>query len=83
MLTGTKAWITHAGVADFYTLMVRTSDAGGRGISCLLADAATPGMTAAPLEHKMGLTGSPTAQLLLDGARVPVGRPDRARRATG
>ena len=41
VLTGTKAWITHAGVADFYTLMVRTSDAGGRGISCLLASRAT------------------------------------------
>ena len=74
VLTGTKAWITHAGVADFYTLMVRTSDAGGRGISCLLAEADTKGLTAAPVEHKMGLTGSPTAQLLLDGARVPVRR---------
>jgi alkylation response protein AidB-like acyl-CoA dehydrogenase len=74
VLTGTKAWITHAGVADFYTLMVRTSDTGGRGISCLLADADTKGMAAAPVEHKMGLTGSPTAQLLLEGARVPVKR---------
>jgi alkylation response protein AidB-like acyl-CoA dehydrogenase len=74
VLTGTKAWITHAGVADFYTLMVRTSDAGGRGISCLLAEASTQGLSAAPVEHKMGLTGSPTAQLLLEGARVPVKR---------
>ncbi|HEX3712076.1 MAG TPA: acyl-CoA dehydrogenase family protein [Trebonia sp.] len=74
VVTGTKAWITHAGVADFYTIMVRTSDDGGRGISCLLAEAATPGLTAAPVEHKMGLTGSPTAQLLLEGARVPAGR---------
>jgi len=74
VVTGTKAWITHAGVADFYTMMVRTSDDGGRGISCLLADAATTGMSVAPLEHKMGLTGSPTAQLLFDGARVPAGR---------
>jgi alkylation response protein AidB-like acyl-CoA dehydrogenase len=74
VVTGTKAWISHAGVADFYTTMVRTSDDGGRGISCLLADAATPGMFVAPLEHKMGLTGSPTAQLLFDGARVPARR---------
>ena len=74
VLTGTKAWITHAGVADFYTLMVRTGDAGGRGISCLLAAAGTPGVAAAPVEHKMGLTGSPTAQLLLEGARVPASR---------
>ena len=74
-VTGTKAWITHAGVADFYLLMVRTSDEdGSRGISALLADAATPGLEPGPLEHKMGLTGSPTAQLRLDGARVPVTR---------
>jgi alkylation response protein AidB-like acyl-CoA dehydrogenase len=74
VLHGTKAWITHAGVADYYTLMVRTSDDGSRGITCLLADAATPGITAAQPEHKMGLTGSPTAQLHLDGARVAVRR---------
>ena len=75
LVTGTKAWITHAGVADFYLLMVRTSEAdGSRGISALLADAATPGLEPGPLEHKMGLTGSPTAQLRLDGARVPVSR---------
>ena len=70
MLTGTKAWITHAGVADFYTLMVRTSDAGGRGISCLLAERRHEGNgSAAPVEHKMGLTGSPTAQLAASRAR--------------
>ncbi len=74
VVTGTKAWITHAGQADFYTLMVRTSDDGGRGITCLLADAATDGLVAGTLEHKMGLTGSPTAQLRLEGARVPAAR---------
>jgi alkylation response protein AidB-like acyl-CoA dehydrogenase len=74
VVTGAKAWITHAGVADFYTMMVRTGDAGSRGVSCLLADAATPGLTVAPLEHKMGLTGSPTAQLVLDGARISADR---------
>ena len=74
LVSGTKAWITHAGQADFYTLMVRTSDDRSRGVSCLLADASTPGLTAAAPEHKMGLTGSPTAQLLLDQARVPVRR---------
>ncbi|MGP7998953.1 MAG: acyl-CoA dehydrogenase family protein [Streptosporangiaceae bacterium] len=74
VVSGTKAWITHAGVADFYALMVRTSDDGRRGISCLLADAATPGLQPGPLEHKMGLTGSPTAQLRLDAARVPASR---------
>jgi alkylation response protein AidB-like acyl-CoA dehydrogenase len=74
LVTGTKAWITHAGVADFVALMVRTSDDRSHGVTCLLAEAATPGLTVAPLEHKMGLTGSPTAQLLLAEARVPVAR---------
>jgi alkylation response protein AidB-like acyl-CoA dehydrogenase len=74
VVTGTKAWITHAGVADFYTIMVRTSDDGGHGISCLLADADTPGLTTDPPEHKMGMTGSPTAQVRLEGARIAVER---------
>ncbi|MET7994797.1 acyl-CoA dehydrogenase family protein [Amycolatopsis sp. NPDC005232] len=74
VVNGTKAWITHAGAADFYTTMVRTSDDGGHGISCLLVDAATAGLSAAPRERKMGLTGSPTAQMIFDNARVPVSR---------
>ena len=78
-VTGTKAWITHAGVADFYNLLVRTGEAGPRGISCLFAPADTPGLSVATPEHKMGMSASPTAQVLLDDARVPaenlVGRP--------
>ncbi|HET7900085.1 MAG TPA: acyl-CoA dehydrogenase family protein, partial [Candidatus Nanopelagicales bacterium] len=74
VVTGTKAWITHGGVADFYNLMVRTSDDGARGISCLLADAETPGLSSAPPERKMGAKASRTAQVLLDGARVPSDR---------
>jgi alkylation response protein AidB-like acyl-CoA dehydrogenase len=71
VVDGTKAWITHAGVADFYTTMVRT---GPDEISCLLVDGATEGLSAAPRERKMGLTGSPTAQMIFDGARVPAER---------
>ncbi|MGW4483191.1 acyl-CoA dehydrogenase family protein [Amycolatopsis sp. NPDC004368] len=74
VINGTKAWITHAGVADFYTTMVRTSDDGGHGISCLLVDSSTPGLSAAPRERKMGLTGSPTAQMIFDNAAVPADR---------
>jgi alkylation response protein AidB-like acyl-CoA dehydrogenase len=70
-VTGTKAWITHAGVADFYNLMVRTGGEGAKGISCLVTPAATPGMSIATPEHKMGMMASPTAQVVLDGARVP------------
>ncbi|OLE25207.1 MAG: acyl-CoA dehydrogenase [Catenulispora sp. 13_1_20CM_3_70_7] len=71
---GTKAWITHSGHADFYTLMVRTSDDGAKGISALLAEAGTPGMSFGKPENKMGMRGSVTAQVLLDGARVPAER---------
>ncbi|GDY30149.1 acyl-CoA dehydrogenase family protein [Gandjariella thermophila] len=74
LVTGTKAWTTHGGVADFYTVMVRTSDDGARGITCLLVDGGTPGISAAPPERKMGLTGSVTAQVHFDGVRVPVAR---------
>ena len=70
VVNGTKAWITHGGVADFYNLMVRTSDDGARGISCLLADADTPGLSGAAPERKMGAKGSRTAQVILDAARV-------------
>ena len=69
-VTGTKAWITHAGVADFYNLMVRTAEPGPKGISCLVTDAQTPGLSIAPPEHKMGMNASPTAQVILDDARV-------------
>jgi alkylation response protein AidB-like acyl-CoA dehydrogenase len=74
VVNGVKAWITHGGVADFYNLMVRTDDDGPRGISCLLAAAATPGLSAAPPEKKMGMRSSPTAQIRLDDARVDADR---------
>ncbi|GAA2969575.1 acyl-CoA dehydrogenase family protein [Actinokineospora diospyrosa] len=74
VVNGTKAWITHGGQADFYTTMVRTSDDGGRGISCLLVEAGTPGLGFAAPEKKMGLTGSTTTQVLFEGARVGADR---------
>jgi alkylation response protein AidB-like acyl-CoA dehydrogenase len=74
VVDGRKAWITHAGEADFYAVMVRTGGPGPRGISCLLMDADTPGLSAAPPEHKMGANASTTAQVVLDGARVPADR---------
>jgi alkylation response protein AidB-like acyl-CoA dehydrogenase len=74
VVNGVKAWITHGGVADFYTTMVRTSPDGGHGISCLLVDAATPDLTAATPERKMGLTGSPTTQMIFSDAVVPADR---------
>jgi alkylation response protein AidB-like acyl-CoA dehydrogenase len=74
VVTGTKAWITHAGKADFYNIFCRTGGPGARGISCLLADAATPGIVPQAPERTMGLRSSPVAQIAFDGARVPADR---------
>jgi alkylation response protein AidB-like acyl-CoA dehydrogenase len=71
VLTGAKAWITHAGLADFYTVMARTSDDGPRGISCFLVPGDAAGLSFGALERKMGLTASPTRVVNLDGVRVP------------
>jgi len=69
-VSGTKAWITHGGVADFYNVMVRTSDDGARGISCLLVPGDAPGLSSAPPERKMGAKASRTAQVILDDVHV-------------
>jgi alkylation response protein AidB-like acyl-CoA dehydrogenase len=74
VVNGVKAWITHGGEADFYTTMVRTSPDGGRGVSCLLVDGSTPGLSAGAPERKMGLTSSTTSQLIFDDAAVPADR---------
>ncbi|MEV0326785.1 acyl-CoA dehydrogenase family protein [Micromonospora echinospora] len=74
VLAGTKAWITHAHSADFYNVFCRTGGPGPKGISCLLADAGTPGITPQAVERTMGLRSSPVAQIALDDARVPADR---------
>jgi alkylation response protein AidB-like acyl-CoA dehydrogenase len=74
VVSGTKAWITHAGVADFYNVFCRTGGPGAEGISCLLADAATPGIAAQAREKTMGLRSSPVAQVVFDAARIPADR---------
>ncbi len=70
-LSGTKAWITHAGLADFYVVFCRTGGPGRSGLSCLLVDAETPGVLPQPPERTMALRSSPVAQIVFDGARVP------------
>ncbi|MER5784391.1 acyl-CoA dehydrogenase family protein [Streptomyces mobaraensis] len=74
VLTGTKAWITHGGIADFYTVLARTGGEGAHGITAFLVPGDAPGLTPAAPERKMGMKGSPTAQLHFDGVRVPDAR---------
>src|SRR6195952_6164404 len=73
VINGAKAWTTHGGHADFYKLMARTSD-DKNGISCFLVPADTAGLSADPPERKMGLTGSATATMRFEAARVPAER---------
>ena len=73
VIDGTKAWVTHGGHADFYKVMARTSDERN-GISCFLVPADTEGVVADPPERKMGLTGSTTATVRFERARVPADR---------
>ncbi|MCD9197226.1 acyl-CoA dehydrogenase family protein [Aeromicrobium wangtongii] len=82
VISGAKAWTTHGGQADFYKVMARTSEdpstgsgrGGGRGISCFLVPADSPGLTADTPEDKMGLMGSTTATMLFDDVHVPAER---------
>ena len=71
VIDGTKAWITHGGIADFYTVMGRTGADGARGISAFLVPGDAAGLSGAVPEKKMGMKGSPTAQVHFDGVRVP------------
>ncbi|GAA0445070.1 acyl-CoA dehydrogenase [Acrocarpospora corrugata] len=64
---GVKAWTTHGGVADFYTIMAKTDD----GISCFHVPAGTEGVSFGAPERKMGMRSSPTAQVRFDGVKLP------------
>ena len=68
-ISGAKAWISHGGVADFYTTFVRTGE-NGSGISCFHLPAPAPGLSFGAPEHKMGLTASPTTALYFDAVHV-------------
>jgi alkylation response protein AidB-like acyl-CoA dehydrogenase len=74
LVTGSKAWVTHGGEADFYTLFARTSDERSRGISCFLVEGQSDGLSAQQPERKMGMTASTTATLDYDGVVVGIDR---------
>jgi alkylation response protein AidB-like acyl-CoA dehydrogenase len=73
-VSGSKAWVTHGGEADFYTLFARTSEDRSRGVSCFLVPGDAPGLTTGPPERKMGLTGSTTATLDYDSVALEADR---------
>ena len=69
VLTGSKAWITHGGVADFYTLFAHTGE-GPKGISCFLVPGELDGLSFGKPEEKMGLHAVPTTSAFYDNARI-------------
>ncbi|MDQ2625941.1 MAG: acyl-CoA dehydrogenase family protein [Actinomycetota bacterium] len=71
VLDGVKQFISGAGVSDVYVVMARTGADGPRGISAFIIDKDTPGLSFGAAEQKMGWNAQPTAQVILEGVRVP------------
>jgi len=75
VLDGSKQWITNASFAGVFVVWARTAPRdthpGARGVSCFLVPAGTPGLKIGRSEDKMGIRGSNTSALELDGCRVP------------
>ena len=71
VLDGVKQFISGAGASDVYVVMARTGNEGPRGISAFVVEKDTAGLSFGALEEKMGWHAQPTAQVILDGVRVP------------
>ncbi len=70
-LNGTKAFISGGSYSDAYLVMVRTGGDGARGISTVVVETGTPGLSFGALEHKMGWKAQPTAQVQFDDCLIP------------
>jgi alkylation response protein AidB-like acyl-CoA dehydrogenase len=73
VLTGSKSFISGGGVSDLYIVMARIGETGPRGISAILVDKGSQGLSFGAQEKKMGWNAQPTAMVLLDQCRVPRG----------
>lgn len=71
VLNGAKAFISGGGVSDIYVCMVRTGDSGPRGISCIVVEKGTPGLSYGAQEQKLGWKSQPTAMVMFENCRVP------------
>jgi len=72
VLNGSKAFISGAGTSDVYVCMVRTGEDGPKGISCLVVEKGTKGLSFGKHERKMGWNSQPTAQVIFEDCRVPI-----------
>ncbi|HWF75742.1 MAG TPA: isobutyryl-CoA dehydrogenase [Caulobacteraceae bacterium] len=71
VLSGTKAFISGAGTSDLYVVMARTGGDGAGGISAIVVEKDTPGLTFGAQEKKLGWKSQPTAMVHFDNVRVP------------
>jgi alkylation response protein AidB-like acyl-CoA dehydrogenase len=72
VLNGVKRWITNAGISQFYTVMAVTDpSAGPRGISAFVVEKSDEGVSFGAPERKLGIKGSPTAEVYFDNVRIP------------
>ncbi len=71
VLTGTKAFISGGGYSDAYVVMARTGEDGAKGVSAVIVENGSDGLSFGGLEDKMGWRAQPTRQVQLDGCRVP------------
>ena len=75
VLNGSKCWITNGGKSTWYTVMAVTDpEKGANGISSFIVHKDDPGFTVGPLEHKLGIKGSPTAELYFENCTIPEDR---------
>ncbi len=72
VITGSKQFISGAGVSDVYVLMAKTADEGAKGVSAFIIPLGTPGLSFGANEKKMGWKSQPTKQVILDAVRIPV-----------
>ncbi|MDP1724495.1 MAG: acyl-CoA dehydrogenase family protein [Alphaproteobacteria bacterium] len=72
IVNGSKAFISGAGISDLYLVMVRSNGPGAKGISCLLVDKNTPGLTFGKPEKKMGWNSQPTAIVQFNECKIPI-----------
>ena len=70
-LNGTKAFISGGSYSDAYVTMVRTGEDGPRGISTVVVEDGTPGLSFGALERKMGWLAQPTSQVQFDDCAIP------------
>ena len=72
VINGAKAFISGGGSSDIYVCMLRTGGEGSRGISCIVVEKGTPGLSFGKKEKKLGWNSQPTATVIFEDCRVPV-----------